>query len=180
MTVLRYQLGTAIFEFQYPDMYKAELKRTSVWFEEDTLIEMGAVSLDQSEQECHCGKNGHPLGSINCPIHGYKTISTPKIDASEECPHCHMSKSIRNPSGYCDHLHYPENCEVCKKAPESEGNLDTIALYAYDCDDELPPVRQVERYLKALGEHVNQLTQAVNDQEKRLRKMEKSYNQHYN
>jgi hypothetical protein len=20
--------------------------------------------------ECHCGKDGHPLGSINCPVHG--------------------------------------------------------------------------------------------------------------
>lgn len=21
--------------------------------------------------ECHCGKDGHALGSINCPVHGY-------------------------------------------------------------------------------------------------------------
>lgn len=20
--------------------------------------------------ECHCGKDGHPIGSINCPVHG--------------------------------------------------------------------------------------------------------------
>ena len=26
-----------------------------------------------------------------------------------------MDIAIRNPSGYCDHLYYPEYCEVCKK-----------------------------------------------------------------
>lgn len=34
------------------------------------------------------------------------------------CPHCNMDISIRNPSGYCDHLYYPEYCKVCK---EREG-----------------------------------------------------------
>jgi hypothetical protein len=31
------------------------------------------------------------------------------------CPHCDQSIEIRNPTGYCDHLNYPDNCEVCKK-----------------------------------------------------------------
>jgi hypothetical protein len=31
------------------------------------------------------------------------------------CKHCGKDLSIRNPTGYCDHLYYPENCEVCKK-----------------------------------------------------------------
>ena len=26
-----------------------------------------------------------------------------------------MSIDIRNPSGYCDHLYYPDYCEVCRK-----------------------------------------------------------------
>lgn len=29
------------------------------------------------------------------------------------CPHCRMDIAIRNPSGYCDHLKYPEYCNVC-------------------------------------------------------------------
>lgn len=29
------------------------------------------------------------------------------------CRHCHMDLAIRNPSGFCDHLYYPENCEIC-------------------------------------------------------------------
>lgn len=32
-----------------------------------------------------------------------------------KCPHCKMDKAIRNPSGYCDHLNYPEYCDVCKE-----------------------------------------------------------------
>ena len=51
------------------------------------------------------------------------------IPAKEVCPHCGELKSIRNPSGYCDHLYYPENCEVCKTGtikkevlPQEEGN----------------------------------------------------------
>ena len=32
-----------------------------------------------------------------------------------KCNHCGMDIEIRNPSGYCDHLHYPESCKICKK-----------------------------------------------------------------
>ena len=37
------------------------------------------------------------------------------------CNHCGFDIAIRNPSGYCDHLYYPECCDVCngKKKPES-------------------------------------------------------------
>lgn len=26
-----------------------------------------------SKTECHCGKDGHALNSINCPVHGHKS-----------------------------------------------------------------------------------------------------------
>lgn len=29
------------------------------------------------------------------------------------CSHCYTPIKIRNQSGYCDHLRYPESCEVC-------------------------------------------------------------------
>lgn len=32
---------------------------------------------------------------------------------SKICKNCKEPIAIRNPSGYCDHLYYPENCEVC-------------------------------------------------------------------
>jgi len=40
------------------------------------------------------------------------------------CEHCGMDIAIRNPSGYCDHLYYPDNCVVCKKREdEKEINI---------------------------------------------------------
>ncbi len=39
--------------------------------------------------------------------------STP--NTIQECKHCKMDIAIRNPSGYCDHLNYPEYCKVCSK-----------------------------------------------------------------
>lgn len=37
-----------------------------------------------------------------------------------KCNHCGGDIAVRNPSGYCDHLHYPENCKVCS-SPATAG-----------------------------------------------------------
>lgn len=29
------------------------------------------------KDECHCGKNGHALNSINCPVHGTSSLPEP-------------------------------------------------------------------------------------------------------
>lgn len=34
------------------------------------------------------------------------------------CAHCGGDLEIRNPTGRCDHLHYPDNCKVCKKTAQ--------------------------------------------------------------
>lgn len=39
------------------------------------------------------------------------------FEEQEKCEHCHMSLNVRNPSGFCDHLYFPDNCDICKKAP---------------------------------------------------------------
>lgn len=49
-------------------------------------------------------RNGRELGTI-----------VPK----KMCKHCKMDIAVRNPSGYCDHLYYPENCDVCKMKAHS-------------------------------------------------------------
>jgi hypothetical protein len=36
------------------------------------------------------------------------------------CSHCKGDIAIRNPSGFCDHLHYPENCPVCSMNEHAE------------------------------------------------------------
>lgn len=42
----------------------------------------GLIFQSLSKFKCHCGKNGHALNSINCPIHAYKIVSTP-LSSSE-------------------------------------------------------------------------------------------------
>lgn len=32
----------------------------------------------------------------------------------QTCSHCLADIAIRNPTGYCDHLYYPNNCVTCK------------------------------------------------------------------
>lgn len=33
---------------------------------------------------------------------------------NEICEHCKGEIRIRNPTGKCDHLYYPDYCDVCK------------------------------------------------------------------
>lgn len=33
----------------------------------------------------------------------------------KKCEHCGGNIAVRNPMGFCDHLHYPEYCRVCKR-----------------------------------------------------------------
>jgi len=46
-----------------------------------------------------------------------EVVITPQ---TSECPpnficiHCGMDTRQRNPSGYCDHLYYPETCQICQ------------------------------------------------------------------
>jgi len=41
----------------------------------------------------------------------------------EVCPHCDQNIKERNPTGYCDHLYYPNECPICKEI-YSEENID--------------------------------------------------------
>lgn len=36
------------------------------------------------------------------------------------CIHCGEQVALRNPTGYCDHLHYPDYCRVCKRMKREE------------------------------------------------------------
>ena len=43
------------------------------------------------------------------------------------CPHCGGDKAIRNPTGTCDHLYYPDYCPMCKQR-ETKGNCRSCGL----------------------------------------------------
>ena len=97
-------------------------------------------------------------------------------DEDNTCNHCGMAITIRNPSGFCDHLEYPEYCDVCKgAAPHYVGLVaDTIAevaeaanvtgrqvefvdfhdghFHALLVDSELQLTPELKRVLESLGD----------------------------
>ncbi len=42
------------------------------------------------------------------------------VTMNEICNHCNEPVKIRNPSGYCDHLYFPENCKTCNSGERME------------------------------------------------------------
>lgn len=62
----------------------------------------------------------------NCPISvcGGDICLCPEeeLSPSDNCQYCKMSKKIRNPSGNCDHLYYPDN--VNKEFKKSSKTLE--------------------------------------------------------
>lgn len=40
--------------------------------------------MNDNISKCHCGKDGHALYSVNCPVHGQKVCET--IDDADGCP----------------------------------------------------------------------------------------------
>lgn len=44
------------------------------------------------------------------------------------CKHCGGNISIRNPSGYCDHLYHPDACTICKRILLREARIEYVKL----------------------------------------------------
>lgn len=50
-------------------------------------------------------------------------------DKNAICLHCGFPITQRNPSGYCDHLNYPESCKVClAKTQDWKYHIQQLAL----------------------------------------------------
>jgi len=45
-----------------------------------------------------------------------------KMEDKYVCKHCGGDIRIRNPKGFCDHLYYPDYCEVCTKIEKEKKN----------------------------------------------------------
>ena len=59
----------------------------------------------------------HPDGrmaKLRCDMFDWFEGTSSHRKKEKMCNHCKMPIKIRNPSGNCDHLYYPDNCEVCK------------------------------------------------------------------
>lgn len=49
------------------------------WVLRDHVID-AIAAMGRQPATCHCGKDGHPLHSTNCPVHGWEKRSTPRIE----------------------------------------------------------------------------------------------------
>lgn len=74
-----------------------------------------------------------------------------------KCNHCKGDLSIRNPKGFCDHLHYPECCEVCEneKPTTSRWHEEIIKIvyrigFSARFDEEKPDLEPEVEKLKTL------------------------------
>jgi len=85
----------------------------------------------------------------------------------QECTHCHKDINIRNPSGFCDHLYYPEGCKICQSNLDLKNEQDKVyqavsernqAIQERDklenADLAAPWRNQLARYRKALEQIV--------------------------
>lgn len=63
------------------------------------------------------------------------TKSKPNIKKNKgKCSHCKMDLKKRNPSGFCNHLYYPEHCPICFDFLAPPGKHDpklTVSLSSY-------------------------------------------------
>ena len=49
-----------------------------------------------------------------------------KVENKDICKHCNTPIAVRNLSGYCDHLHYPENCKVCQELLNPKKKIEKL------------------------------------------------------
>jgi len=66
-----------------------------------------------------------------------------------KCKHCNENIELRNPSGYCDHLYYPENCGVCNNDPSPHDILGEVRRIL-----EVPEFASIIEFVKELKETI--------------------------
>jgi len=84
--------------------WRSELLRRGYY----SIIVPGNFDFREAREYLEKETSRYLLGQIKRP--------TPE----QTCPHCFLDKAIRNPSGYCDHLYYPDSCEVCQTIRRKE------------------------------------------------------------
>ena len=96
-----------------PSFQEDECLNCKLWY----LHQKCEVKIYSNKSEClKCGK---------------QLFRTPKPEQKEEkefsqCLHCKGNILERNPSGFCDHLYYPEYCDVCNEKSVKESKDERI------------------------------------------------------
>lgn len=88
------------------------------------------------------------------------------------CPHCKMDRRIRNPSGFCDHLYYPECCPICQNIIKRKRGLITCPLCGEDGSEKtinqsMPKLRKA--WIDEFARNTNLLKELEIPLEKKLR-----------
>jgi hypothetical protein len=89
------------------------------------------VEIEGATMTIHTAQNGCDFTFVDSKPEMVRKIGELLIQASELCPekdmktckHCGGNLEIRNPTGNCDHLYYPENCEICRLAGYKMGAI---------------------------------------------------------
>ncbi len=119
------------------------------------------VSTADEGTSCYvCTRCQKPCDILAKPFDGIAS-STPSENI---CPKCHMDTSIRNPSGHCDHLYYPEN--VSQKEPEEaweKAFVRKFGVYMYGMLSK-DNVLEIRQFIKDLLSQ--QRTQTIEEIEK--------------
>jgi len=55
-------------------------------------------------------------------------IEKEKILSKYICQHCKGDIRIANPSGFCNHVYYPECCDICNGANLRRERIRNVAL----------------------------------------------------
>jgi hypothetical protein len=112
------------------------------------------IEYCKDKKKMYCTHNGkHKENSWCSRIMECREVPCiPYVGKVEKCPeqfvcsHCGRDKRIRNPSGYCDHLYYPDSCKICQRMETKEpgvekepkvGEVDLIRQYLdrYFCEN---------------------------------------------
>ena len=69
------------------------------------------------------------------------------------CNHCKKDINLRNPSGYCDHLYYPENCNICSNPDNMTPTTEIENEVKKKIESEMK-----KQYAKMIKENVEKFT----------------------
>lgn len=64
---------------------------------------------------CNLAKNSIGQEFLKSKVYETKRKALRDLYDNGICPHCKEEIAIRNPSGNCDHLFYPDSCKECQE-----------------------------------------------------------------
>lgn len=90
------------------------------------------------------------------------------------CDHCKMDIEIANPSGYCNHVYYPDNnCDECKRMRGAK-EVSEVARLRVQNEDLSERLTVAEKEIGRLEDEVTSLEADVRQKDEQLRSFSSS------